>query len=55
MRKFGYMAIEGLEPIELPENAGTLMKFDDMKDLLLLDPIHDVDEAGCEQSALART
>ncbi|NOY22193.1 MAG: PqqD family protein [Acidobacteria bacterium] len=34
------------EPIELPENAGTLLKFDDMKDLLLLDPIHDVDEAG---------
>ena len=34
------------EPMEVPESAGTLLKFDDMKELLLLDPIHDVDEAG---------
>ena len=34
------------EPLDLPENAGTLLKFDDMQELLLLDPIHDVDEAG---------
>ena len=31
---------------ELPENAGRLIKFDDLQELLLLDPIHDVDEAG---------
>jgi len=31
---------------ELPENAGHLIKFDDLQELLLLDPIHDVDEAG---------
>ncbi len=30
----------------LPENAGHLIKFDDLQELLLLDPIHDVDEAG---------
>ena len=34
------------EPLDLPENAGALLKFDDMQELLLLDPIHDVDEAG---------
>ena len=35
-----------VEPAELPDDAGTLLKFDDMQELLLLDPIHDVDEAG---------
>lgn len=34
------------EPLDLPEDAGALLKFDDMQELLLLDPIHDVDEAG---------
>jgi len=31
---------------ELPKDAGCLTKFDDLQELLLLDPIHDVDEAG---------
>ena len=50
-------SVEGVKPGEvvlaqvdckgdLPENAGCLTKFDDMQELLLLDPIHDVDAAG---------
>lgn len=42
-------ALDALE--DLPENAGKLMKFDDMQELLLLDPIHDVDDAGWPRSA----
>lgn len=42
-------ALDALE--DLPENAGKLMKFDDMQELLLLDPIHDVDDAGWPHSA----
>jgi len=34
------------QPVDLPDDAGKLLKFDDMQELLLLDPIHDVDEAG---------
>ncbi len=44
-------ALDALE--DLPENAGTLLKFDDMQELLLLDPIHDVDDAGWPHSSTA--
>ena len=40
---------------ELPMDAGTLLKFDDMQQLLLLDPIHDVDEAGWPNSQSGNT
>jgi Coenzyme PQQ synthesis protein D (PqqD) len=37
-----------LEPVatRLPYVAPTVQKYDDLEDLLLLDPIHEVDEAG---------
>lgn len=51
------VAIDGAPAVDLPEpshnghenplfNAPLLNKFSDMQELLLLDPIHDVDEAG---------
>lgn len=40
---------------KLPADAGTLLKFDDMQQLLLLDPIHDVDEAGWPNSGSGNT
>ena len=36
------MASGGLPPFEPP----TLSKYKDMQDMLLLDPVHDVEEAG---------
>jgi hypothetical protein len=42
-------AVEAPEAIEFPDGPYTtpaLEKFDDMADLLLLDPIHEVDETG---------
>lgn len=39
--------------VDLPEDAGKLLKFDDMQELLLLDPIHDVDDAGWPHSSTA--
>lgn len=41
-------SIQSAEPIDLPKNyiAGRFNRYADMQDLLLLDPIHDVDENG---------
>jgi hypothetical protein len=38
--------LSSLEPGKLSDDAGALVKFDDLQEMLLMDPIHDVDEAG---------
>ena len=39
-------AIENAVAVKQPFEAPILNKYNDMQELLLLDPIHDVDEAG---------